>query len=154
MSGGAAAARSGGWSAPSVSPPSHPPSSASRSLPRPPCAASGDCCPELPRSLRYPAPARVGRKEARRRPCPPPPNVRWGRELICARTGSRVGRDWGPGCREEGARGQGVRLGRPRSFGIELPSPACTGSGGPEFLADVGVRGLVWRRGREPRNQP
>ncbi|XP_035301035.1 vesicle-associated membrane protein 4 isoform X2 [Cricetulus griseus] len=32
--------------------PSHPPSSASRSLPRPPCAASRDCCPELLRSLR------------------------------------------------------------------------------------------------------
>lgn len=145
---------------PRSSPPSHPPSSASRYLPRPPCAASGDCCPELPRSLRYPAPARVGRKEARRRPCPPAPNVRWGRELACAGTRSRVGKAGARGAVRKGRADEGCGWDGRGALASSCPPPERAVSRGrlrrewgPEFLADVGLRGLVQRRQREPRDQ-
>lgn len=117
--------------------PSHPSSSASRSLPRLPCAASRDCCREPIGDRRYPAPARLSRQEARRRPCLPPPTS--------AGAGNRPargsGREWGrPGARgvlRKGREDWGG-AGRPRSFEIELPS---RGRAVPEGAPVRGVGG-------------
>jgi hypothetical protein len=106
MSGGAAAERSGGGSAPSAFP--LPPFFLRFPLPPPPALR----CQQglLPGAHRRPQVSRPGAPEqagSQATPLPTAPNVRWGWEPACARVGSRVGKAGGPGCPEEGARGLG-----------------------------------------------